>query len=127
MSTAYAQDCIECMHPSALKPKLPLNPEWPIQFIEVEKVPLRKNPKATYCLRPTDIIDTIVIHHTEGLPTRDPAEVNDYHANRQSQGEPWYMVAYSFLVNSPYVGESDVRPRVTEGRPIEIVGAHAGS
>src|SRR6478672_13206608 len=37
------------------------------------------------------------------------------------------MIAYSYVINSPYAGGSAPRARVTEGRPLDIVGAHAGS
>jgi hypothetical protein len=37
------------------------------------------------------------------------------------------MVAYTFQVNTPYAGNKNPKPRITEGRPLDIVGAHAGS
>jgi len=127
LSIAHAQECSECKAPLSPAPSWPMGSDWPVEFIPVEKVELRKNPRAIMCKRPPEMLDTIVIHHTESPSTQKPQSVNDYHVNRQSKGEPWYMVAYSYLVSSPYQGENNVRPHVTEGRPIEIVGAHAGS
>jgi hypothetical protein len=49
------------------------------------------------------------------------------HLNRGTPSDPWLMVAYSYQVNAPYAGNTNPAPKVTEGRPLDIVGAHAGS
>lgn len=96
-------------------------------LIEVQKVSYIRNKNASFCTRPVEMVDTIVIHHSETPSTKTPQEINAYHLNRGSAADPWYMIAYSFVVNSPYLGDTLPLPRVSEGRPFEIVGAHAGS
>jgi len=88
----------------------------------VDVVKLERNPSVGFCKRPTDMIDTIVIHHSETSPTTSPEQINDMHLNQQ-----WYMAGYTFMVNSAYPNSSKPRLRATEGRPIEYVGAHAGT
>jgi N-acetylmuramoyl-L-alanine amidase len=117
-----AQDCENCAGPVPVP-----EPEWPIQYIDVKKVDYQRNKKAEFCSRPPEIVDTIVLHHTETPSTKTAIYVNDLHLNRESGGDPWYMVAYSYLVNAPYPGASVPDPIVTEGRPMDLVGAHAGS
>jgi hypothetical protein len=73
------------------------------------------------------MVDTIVIHHSETPVTDSPYKINEYHLSRGTAEDPWLMIAYSFVVNSPYPGIDIPRAAVTEGRPLEIVGAHAGS
>lgn len=123
---ATAQDCVGCPPTPIPYTDLPL-PQWPLQLIEIEKVNYPTNPRATYCKRPEDMVDTIVIHHTAGFESRGPLDINREHMNQGSASDPWYMAAYSYFVNASYGGNSNVRARVTEGRPMNIVGAHAGS
>lgn len=73
------------------------------------------------------MVDTIVLHHSETPSGTTPREINRFHLNRGTPDDPWYMVAYSYQVNTPYAGNTRPSPRVTEGRPLDIVGAHAGS
>jgi hypothetical protein len=120
-----AQDCYNCV-PSLAYTK-PDVPEWPIEYAKIEKVDYERNQKATFCKRPVDIVDTIVLHHSETPSTDSPERINEYHLARGSSDDPWYMIAYSYTINTPYAGGSVPRTRVTEGRPLEIVGAHAGS
>lgn len=121
-----AQDCADC--PVNPIPYTELNlPKWPLELIEIKKVDYPRNSKATFCKRPSEMVDTIVIHHTAGFETHSPQDINRTHLNRGSAADPWYMAAYTYFVNSSYSGRSNVVPRVTEGRPLEIVGAHAGS
>ncbi len=124
---SYGQDCIFCRINHALKQTVPETPGWPIEYINVEKVSYERNPKATYCKRPEEMIDTIVIHHSETPSSTTPEEINAFHLQRGMPDDPWYMIAYSFAVNSPYPGAKVPRSRATEGRPLDIVGAHAGS
>jgi N-acetylmuramoyl-L-alanine amidase len=99
----------------------------PGELINIEKVPYVRNKKASFCTRPVEMVDTIVIHHSETPSTSTPQDINNYHLNRGTPSDPWYMIAYSFVINSPYEGATLPLSRVTEGRPFEIVGAHAGS
>lgn len=101
--------------------------EWPEELIKVEKINYERNAKASYCLRPLEMIDTIVFHHSSGPSTTSPESINEMHLNRGSASDPWYMIAYSYVVNTAYPGDSAPSPVVTEGRPLDIVGAHAGS
>ncbi len=96
-------------------------------LIEVQKTTYIRNKKASFCTRPPEMVDTIVIHHSETPSTSTPQDINAYHLNRGSAADPWYMIAYSFVINSPYEGATTPTPRASEGRPFEIVGAHAGS
>jgi hypothetical protein len=120
-----AQDCALCPLPD-YNPVLHA-PEWPIEYIKVEKIQYERNPKASFCKRPTEIIDTIVLHHSETPSTDTPERINDFHLSRGTSKDPWYMIAYSYVLNAPYPGASLPLSRASEGRPLDIVGAHAGS
>lgn len=82
---------------------------------------------ASYCIRPIEMIDTITIHHSEGRSTDTASSINAYHITRGSASDPWYMIGYSYVINTPYAGESKPKSAITVGRPLTIVGAHAGS
>lgn len=121
----FAQDCFFCLPDySWTQPQVP---EWPIEYTQIEEVSYDRNPRATYCKRPEDMVDTIVLHHSETPSTTTPQGINDFHLQRGTASDPWYMIAYSYVINSPYPGATLPRARVTEGRPLDIVGAHAGS
>ncbi|MBA2403893.1 MAG: N-acetylmuramoyl-L-alanine amidase [Bdellovibrionales bacterium] len=96
-------------------------------LIDVQKVSYIRNKKASFCTRPAEMVDTIVVHHSETPSTSTPQDINAFHLNRGSAADPWYMIAYSFVINSPYAGNTLPTPKASEGRPFEIVGAHAGS
>ena len=120
-----AQDCFYCFPSfSWARPEVPM---WPIEYINIEKVEYERNEKATFCKRPEDMVDTIVIHHSETPNTDTPKRLNDYHLARGSANDPWLMIGYSFVINSPYAGGKVPAAKVSEGRPLDIVGAHAGS
>jgi len=119
-----AQDCYNCMPSVTYGFQVP---EWPIEYTKIEKVTYERNPKASFCKRPVDIVDTIVLHHSETPSTDTPERINEFHLARGTKDDPWYMIAYSYAINAPYNGGSVPRARVTEGRPLDIVGAHAGS
>jgi hypothetical protein len=142
----FADDGSFCSVPdlSAFLPEvnLPIVPEE--DLIEIKKNNFKRNKNASFCTRPLDMIDTIVIHHSDTGPTNTADDMNTYHLNRvsyktndagafirDSRGrkikDPWYMVGYSYIVNSAYAGSLQPKPLVTEGRPLEIVGSHAGS
>ena len=123
---SYAgEDCYNCTR--NLSFTRPIVPEWPIEYTTIEKVDYKRNSHASFCKRPIDIVDTIVIHHSETPVTDTPEKINQYHLARGSGSDPWYMIAYSYVLNTPYAGTSAPKKRVSEGRPLDIVGAHAGS
>lgn len=95
--------------------------------MDIKKVEYERNPKATFCKRPVEMVDTIVLHHSETPNTDTPERINQYHLARGTKDDPWYMIAYSYVINSPYSGSSVPAQKVSEGRPMDIVGAHAGS
>lgn len=101
--------------------------EWPTELISVEKINYDRNARASFCLRPPEMIDTVVFHHSSGPSTATADSINRMHLNRGTPQDPWYMIAYTYVVNSAYPNETLPVPLVTEGRPIDIVGAHAGS
>jgi hypothetical protein len=96
-------------------------------LIPIQSVAYPRNNKASFCRRPLEMLDTIVFHHSETPPTQTPLQINQLHLNRGTPQDPWYMVAYSFQVHAPYVGTNAPVPNVFEGRPLDLVGAHAGS
>lgn len=103
------------------------DPDWPVELIPIQNESYTRNSRASFCTRPIEMIDTVVIHHSETPTTSTPIEINDFHLNRGTADDPWYMIAYSYVINAPYKSETLPIPLVTEGRPLEIVGAHAGS
>lgn len=125
VNLSHATDCVTCST-VPLRPILEV-PEQPIELIKIEKVDYKRNPKASFCKRPPEIIDTIVLHHSETPSTNSPEDINNMHLNNGKPNDPWYMIAYSYVINSPYAGASTPRSRLSEGRPIDLVGAHAGS
>jgi hypothetical protein len=101
--------------------------EWPVEFTKIEKINYERNPKAKFCKRPIEMVDTIVIHHSATPSTFTPTKINELHLERGTSDDPWYMIAYSYAINSPYLGNNIPRLKVSEGRPLQLVGAHAGS
>ena len=97
------------------------------ELIRIETVNYKTSPIASFCVRPVEMIDTIVIHHSETQSTDTPQKINEYHLLRGTPTDPWYMVAYSFLINTPYPGGTIPKSVASYGRPITYVGAHAGS
>ena len=112
---------------------------WPLLFmsfslwaqesdlIQIQSVSYPRNSKASFCKRPLEMLDTIVFHHSETPTTQTPLQINQLHLNRGTPSDPWYMVAYSFQVQAPYLGTTVPASGVFEGRPLDLVGAHAGS
>lgn len=125
LGLAFAQAQDDCVHCGQTNTEV--NKKWPIEYIKVHEVNYKRNHHASFCKRPVEIIDTIVIHHSETPNTDSPERINDYHLNRGSASDPWYMIGYSYVLNTPYSGQTYPRMKMSEGRPIEIVGAHAGS
>lgn len=97
------------------------------ELIQIKSVAYPRNKKASFCKRPLEMLDTIVFHHSETPQTQTPLQINQLHLNRGTPADPWYMVAYSFQVQAPYVGTYVPAAAVFEGRPLDLVGAHAGS
>jgi hypothetical protein len=122
---ALAQDCFFCV--PSYSWVLPQAPNWPVDLVDIENVSYERNSEATFCKRPEEMIDTIVLHHSETPSTDSPERLNEYHLARGESSDPWYMIGYSYVINSPYPGAGIPRSRVTEGRPLNLVGAHAGS
>jgi hypothetical protein len=96
-------------------------------LIEINSVSYLRNTKASFCSRPTDMIDTIVLHHSESRNTDTPEDINRYHLSNGSAADPWYMIAYSLVIMAPYQNETTPLLKAFYGRPLNIVGAHAGS
>ncbi len=122
---SFSQDCVNC--PQENPWPQPQTPEWVIEYTKIEKVNYKRNSKASFCKRPAEMVDTIVLHHSEGASTDTAVKINDFHLTRGTPQDPWYMIAYSYAINSPYPGGSVPAKKVTEGRPLDLVGAHAGS
>lgn len=118
--------CLLILAPLGIAAQEP-DPETPTELLEIFHVDYPRNAKASFCRRPIEMVDTIVFHHTETSSLTTPLEINDMHLNRGTPNDPWLMVAYSYQVNVPYPGNQNPSPKVTEGRPLDIVGAHAGS
>ncbi len=97
------------------------------ELVPIEQVFYERNPKAKFCKRPIEMVDTIVLHHSETTSLTTPERINEFHLARGTKDDPWYMIAYSYVINSPYSQQKNPRTRVTEGRPLGLVGAHAGS
>lgn len=97
-------------------------------YVPVEKLAYERSehPKSTYCKRNPEMITTIVIHHTGSSNTATPLEINGWHLDRETNGEPWYMVGYNYLISDSFQGASPENLKVFEGREPEIRGAHAG-
>lgn len=120
------QDCENCVPNLAGSPVVSM-PTWPLELIPVTRPTYPRNSRASFCQRPSEMVDTIVLHHTATGSNSSPLEINRTHLNRGSRSDPWYMVAYSYLVGGAYPGQSSPASAVFEGRPLDIVGAHAGT
>ncbi len=79
------------------------------------------------------MVDTAVVHHSASDNKETPQDINDtqvvMHENeRNSAGEPdpWYMIAYNYVIKSPYENEAG-ETKVYRGRPDKMKGAHAGA
>jgi hypothetical protein len=119
---SQSRDCVNCgpeIYPQL--PNVPV-PTWPLELIEIKKEDLKRNGQVEFCKRPEEMLDTIVLHHSETTSSRTPAIINQYHLDRG-----WYMSGYSYMVNAAYPGAVTPMTAVTEGRPIDLVGSHAGT
>jgi len=127
-SLVISNDCIDCqsekVESSSPKIELPIEDD---DLIQIEKITYETNKEANFCKRPVEMLDTIVVHHTAGLPTTTPEEINKFHTTRTSNNNPWYMIGYSYVISAPYKNSKTPESKITEGRPIDLVGSHAGS
>lgn len=121
-----SQDCENCAPGYDPSPRVPDQP-WPFEYVNVYRPVYPRNSRASFCKRPAEMVDTIVLHHTATSSSAGPQDINRMHLNEGSAADPWYMVAYSYLINGAYPGQSRPDSTVYEGRPLDIVGAHAGS
>jgi hypothetical protein len=126
---ANAPDCSNCLPTTSTNQvgPLPSISEWPIEYTTIHKENYERNTNATFCKRPLEVMDTIVLHHSESPSTTTAVEINNFHLTRGTPADPWYMIAYAYAINAPYTGARIPALKVTEGRPLEIVGAHAGT
>ncbi|MES2527394.1 MAG: peptidoglycan recognition family protein [Bdellovibrionota bacterium] len=122
----HSQDCVNCLPGYNPAPILPVQP-WPLELIPIQVPVYPRNSRASFCKRPVDMVDTIVLHHTATSSSASAQDINRMHLNEGTAADPWYMVAYSYLVGAAYPGDSRPANAVIEGRPLDIVGAHAGS
>ncbi len=121
-----SQDCVDCGPYYDPSPRIP-NPPWPFEYLTIYSPVYQRNSRATFCKRPPEMVDTIVLHHTATSSSSSPQDINRMHLNEGSASDPWYMVAYSYLINGAYPGSTSPDNTVYEGRPLDLVGAHAGS
>lgn len=106
----------------AKKPTLPKKPSKNVlSDLRIKKVKYKTNPnkKAEYCIRDKKALSAIAIHHTGTDSSKTPSQLNQFHLNRSSKGDPWYMIGYHYLISSS-------TSEISEGRPLEYRGAHAG-
>lgn len=109
------------------KDAIPEVPGVTTPLINIETPVLERNPKASYCKRSTDLIDTLVFHHSESPPTETIQQINAFHLTRGTADDPWYMIAYHYAITAPYPGQKNPKAKVEKGRPDDLIGAHAGS
>lgn len=98
-------------------------PNIPIHLLNYE---VSSHPKVTYCERDPQMVSTIVIHHTNTRSKATPHDINRMHLNRSTDNDPWYMVGYTYLISETFQGASEKKPKVFQGRPQNIQGAHTG-
>jgi len=126
-----AKDCEHCVN---LPPwltifnpfSLPNVPE-PLPLIEIRTPTLPRDAGASYCRRNTEVVDTIVFHHTQTSSTTTVQGINNMHLDRGSADDPWLMIGYHYTINSPYAGGTIPAPVVNQGRPFDLAGSHAGT
>ncbi|HXH32177.1 MAG TPA: peptidoglycan recognition family protein [Bacteriovoracaceae bacterium] len=119
----HGQDCVDCstekLQLSIPRPDLP---PWPLELIPIKNVVYDRNLEVSYCKRPVEMVDSIVLHHSASSDLSTSEELNDHHIEKNN----WHMLGYSYVIHSPYQGGPG-STTVSAGRPLEMVGAHAGS
>ncbi len=129
--TVSAKDCAHCVTTptwlSIFNPfSLPAVPA-PEPLIEIRTPTLARDSGASYCRRNTEVVDTIVFHHTQTPSTSTVQNINTLHLDRGSAADPWLMIGYHYTINSPYAGGTVPSPVVNQGRPFNLAGSHAGT
>jgi len=110
--------------PEPTPTRTPSQVEVPVEILDYDR---STNPISTHCKRNTDMVSTIVVHHTATARTDSPFHINWLHLQRRtSSGEPWYMVGYNYLISDSYDGATPENLKVFQGRDPDIQGAHAG-
>lgn len=116
---------------NALQSKEPLRSDTPARANDVPSISITQldyetstSSKATYCLRPPEMVSMIVLHHT-GVSS-NPLEINNAHTNNPFNKEPWYMIGYNYIIENDFLQGTKKSPEVFQGRPINMKGAHAG-
>ena len=99
------------------------NPLVPIHILDYK---VSSHPKVTFCKREPELMNMIVIHHTQTKSKATPHDINRMHLNKSTDNDPWYMVGYNYLISESFQGASPSTPKVFQGRPPEYQGAHAG-
>ena len=104
-----------------IKPKPAPSQADPVDtlVIEKEEYETSKNKNATFCIRDKKALSSITIHHTGTSDKDSPQDINRFHLNRSTHGDPWYMIGYHYLISSDNL-------TISEARPLEYRGAHAG-
>lgn len=122
--------CTDCM---AEIPGQPLGPHFFSSYLPYEQPlltintpSLSRDARAKVCTRNDNVVDTVVFHHSDTPVSATVYDLNDAHLNRSSAGDPWYMLAYHYVINTSYSGQNNVATQVSQGRPFNITGAHAG-
>ena len=91
------------------------------------------NSGSDFCVRPNELVDTVVLHHTAMDIHQDGVDLNAAHINKPGGG--WYMLGYHYVFGNVDEGkrwdgflESILTdPIIQEGRPGHLVGAHASA
>lgn len=112
----HFSDVLEELNHSSKKPEVDSVDLLNINSVDYEK---SKNRKAVYCKRDPKALSSITIHHTGTKTKWTPQDINRFHLNRSTSGNPWYMIGYHYLI-------SGKNKKVYNARPLEYRGAHAG-
>jgi len=108
-----------------------LEPMEPIQVympLVIKKIDYSTSPVkgATHCKRDANAASMIVIHHTATGKDKSPDQINSDHLENSTEGDPWFMIGYNYLISETYDGASTINPSVIQGRPDDMTGGHAG-
>ena len=113
-------------------PPVPVDPDQ-IDIVEEDELDIveldyevNPNPNAYYCKRDPNVVDTLTIHHTGEPKETTPEDINEAHIARSTDGDPWYMIGYNYLISETAHGGTAESPSVIQGRAPEVRGAHAG-
>ncbi|MDP7319796.1 MAG: peptidoglycan recognition family protein [Bacteriovoracaceae bacterium] len=107
------------------EPHIRLTPSSPLPIYLLD-YQTSSHPQATFCKRDPNLVSTVVIHHTFTEENKSPIDINNEHINNPASENPWYMIGYNYLISHHFQEATGSRPKVFQGRPQEIQGAHAG-